>query len=518
MKIMNTKIIKYGILSLLCLTVTACSDFLDTQQRGVTSLESFYSTDEEVLEGLYAIYDEVQGDAWLNRTTFQFTNLLSDDAQAGGGGRGDNVHGEEIDEYRFDSSSEMILEMFTKYYRIAYMANVLMSRIEPEDELRKTAIAEAKALRAYAYFELVTLWGPVPLVTHPLDPSEYAQPNTPVEEIWAQIEKDLTEAIADLPLKSQQPLARKGNVSKGTAQAWLGKSYLYQKKYDQAAAELDKVIASGEYGLHPVFSEVTRRVTEFGIESLFEISYTDDLNAMGEITPALVYCGPRTPWFKAGTSGISELSWGWYQARQCIYDAFIEAGDVVRRKGTVFNEEELINDFGGSYRDAEGNLPPGTDGLIRVKYGSFVDETPGEHAYQIGGTNFRLMRYADVLLMAGEAYNRKSAPDDVKALSYINQVRARAEMPPLTVTGDQLFEAIKLERRLELAFEFVRFQDLIRWGDAEKYLKDKGKLVPRGDGTYIEQPDAGFKERHWLLPFPEKEINVNPNIVQNPGW
>ncbi|WP_288205638.1 RagB/SusD family nutrient uptake outer membrane protein [uncultured Parabacteroides sp.] len=514
---MDTKIVKYGILSLFCFAVAACSDFLDTQQRGVTSLESFYNTDEEVQEGLYAIYDAVQGPTWTGRTTFQFTNLLSDDAHAADGPRG-NPDGEVIAEFRFDSNSNMIREMFDKYYRIAYKANVLISCIEPEDELRKTAIAEAKALRAYAYFELVTLWGPVPLVTHPLNPSEYAQPNTPVDEIWAQIEKDLTEAIADLPLKSQQSLARKGNVSKGTAQAWLGKSYLYQKKYDQAAAELDKVIASGEYGLHPVFSEVTRRVTEFGTESLFEISYNDNISNMGEATPVLAFCGPLSPWFKAGTSGISEKAWGAYQARQCLYDVFVKAGDVVRRKGTVINEEELINDFGGSYRDADGHLPGGSDGLIRIKYGSFVDETPGEHAHAVGGTNFRIMRYADVLLMAAEAYNRKSSPDDARALSYINQVRARAEMLPLTETGDQLFEAIKLERRLELAFEFVRFQDLIRWGDAEKYLKDKGKRIPRGDGTYIEQSDAGFKERHWLLPFPEAEISVNPNIVQNPGW
>ncbi|MCD7713303.1 MAG: RagB/SusD family nutrient uptake outer membrane protein, partial [Firmicutes bacterium] len=136
----------------------------------------------------------------------------------------------------------------------------------------------------------------------------------------------------------------------------------------------------------------------------------------------------------------------------------------------------------------------------------------------ISGTNYRLLRYADVLLMAAEANNRKASPDDAKALRYLNEVRARVNQPALSVTGNDLFAAIKQERRLELAFEWVRYQDLIRWGDAATVLADQGKQIPRGDGSYFELSDAGFKERHWLLPFPETEINVNPNIVQNPGW
>ena len=208
----------------------------------------------------------------------------------------------------------------------------------------------------------------------------------------------------------------------------------------------------------------------------------------------------------------------WCGPRAELYDAFVAAGDVVRRKGTVISEQDLISEFGGSFRDSEGNLPYGTEGYVRIKHGAFVDETPGEEYHTISGMNYRITRYADVLLMAAEAYNRKSSPDDTKALSYINQVRARAQMPDLTSRGDKLFEDIKLERRLELAFEFVRYQDLIRWGDADKVLADQGKKIPRGDGTYFDFPDAGFKERNWLLPFPDTEINVNPNLKQNAGW
>ncbi len=510
--------IRYRIWLGLCTTllmISSCSDFLDTEQLGVTTQDDFYQTDVEATEALYAIYDKVQSN---DLSFFQMRNLLSDDAIAGGGSRGDNSYGEELDEFIFGSSNTIIEACFTQYYEIIYAANILLQRVDESSDVKIKARAEAKALRAYAYFDLVTLWGGVPLVTTPLEADEYAQPNAAVEDIWSQIEQDLTEAIEVLPLKSEQEASQKGNVSKGTAQAWLGKAYLYQEKYDEAAVMLDNVIVSGEYGLESDFSQITRAATEFGIESLFEISFSDDVSTLTEGNRVVAYCGPRTPYFQAGTTGISETAWGWCEPTQDLYDAFVEAGDEIRRRGTVISEDELINDYGGYFRDDSGNLPYGSYGCVRMKHGAFVAETQGEDYHTISGMNFRITRYADVLLMAAEAYNRKAAPDDSKALNYINQVRARAQLPGLTSTGDALFEDIKLERRLELAFEFVRYQDLIRWGDAATVLKDAGKQIPRGDGTYYEFSNAGFKDYNWLLPFPETEVNVNPNIVQNTGY
>ena len=514
---MKLKYIKFGLLILAgALINTGCSDFLDTEQRGVTSQDNFYKTDAEINQGLMAIYDGLQSD---NVTTFQFKNLLSDDAIGGGGGRGDNRWGEEMDEFTFGSTNNMVRTQFTRYYQIVYKANLLISKVpNPDTDFKKLAIAEAKTLRAYAYFELTTLWGTTPLVTAPLNPGEYAQPNATLAELWNQIETDLKDAIAVLPLKSQLSAAKKGNVSKGTAQAWLGKAYLYQKKYDDAAAQFDLVISSGEYSLNPNFAAVTRESSEFGTESVFEISFTKDLSSPIECTNIVAYCGPRSPWFKGGTSGISETAWGWCEPDQDLWDAFIAAGDVVRRNGTLMSEAELIA-LGGSFRNnGNANLPYGTYGLIRLKHGSWVAETPGEAYHTISGTNYRITRYSDVLLMAAEAYNRKSAPNDVKALGYINQVRQRAQLPNLTSTGSQLFADLKTERRLELAFEFVRYQDLIRWGDAATVLANEGKSIPKGDGTYFSFPNAGFKAKNILLPFPDAEISVNKKITQNTGW
>ena len=204
----------YTILFLISIFLfSGCSDFLDTKQMGVTTQDDFYQTDAEVTEGLYGIYDKVQSENFSQE--FQFKLELSDDALAGGGGRNDNFWGEELDEFTFGTSNSILETMFTKYYQIVYAANLLIDKVgEPETDVEIVAVAEAKTLRAYAYFELVTLWGPAPLVTQPLNPDEYAQPNSTVEALWAQIETDLLEAIPDLPLKSQQSDAQKANVSK----------------------------------------------------------------------------------------------------------------------------------------------------------------------------------------------------------------------------------------------------------------------------------------------------------------
>jgi tetratricopeptide (TPR) repeat protein len=520
---MNMKRVKFYLLfPLACiLLATACSEFLDTEQRGVTSKDDFYRTDQDAEQALYAVYDKLQhvGSSPAARDYFQFKMVLADDAVAGGGGRGDNYAAEELDEFVFGPENNIITHMFTKYYQMIYMANLVIEKVSSDTPAKKMVIAEAKTLRAHAYFELVTLWGPVPLVTKILEPTEYAQPNGEVSAIWAQIEQDLQEAIADLPLRSQQSPDKRANVSKGTAQSWLGKAYLFQNKFDQAAEEFEKVIQSNEYRLLDDFRNITRHTYEFSEESIFEVSYMEDL-INPEYTTALAYGGPRESWFKGGTSGISETGWHYTAPENDLYQAFIDHGEVARMYGTVWSEKELA-EVGGSYRKPDGSLPHGTEGYIRIKHGAFMDEfnNSNDALHWNGGINYRITRYADVLLMAAEALNRKGSPDDAKALGYVNQVRERAEMPPLASSGAQLFEDIKQERRFELAFEFSRYQDLLRWGEAYDALKDRGKLVPNGDGTYLEFPNAGFKKgKHELLPFPYTEMNVNPNLKQNPGY
>ena len=206
-------------------------------------------------------------------------------------------------------------------------------------------------------------------------------PMSDVTALWAQIEKDLTEAIPDLPVKSK--MAAMGmdisRVSKGTAQSLLGKSLLFEKKYAEAAAELQKVIDSavndGEYGLISDYSQILRKSSEFGEESIFEISFSSAKNNDWS-TPAIwnnpvrtamdnriwQLFGPRgDEGFNGGNSGING-GWGFGYPTFSLYNDYVAAGDTVRRKATIMTEDELIAK-GGSYRNADGNYPWGCTAL-----------------------------------------------------------------------------------------------------------------------------------------------------------
>jgi hypothetical protein len=413
-----------------------------------------------------------------------------------------------------------------------YRANLIIENVKPESDVKKRSIAEAKTLRALYYFDLVTLWGKVPLVTATAKtPSEYNNPRAETSAIWAQIEKDLNEAIADLPLRSQYSSKDLCRVSKGFAQALLGKSLLFQQKYGDAAKIFQIVIDSKEYELNTDYSQILRLSSEFGKESLFEISYSSDKNydwnnfqwgnngRNSENNIHWELCGPRGDgYFSGGKTGMI-AGWGFCYPTKKIYDAFVNANDSVRKKSSVMSESDLIS-FGGKLRNADaGNaMPWGCEGYIRLKYGSWASESlTGSSITELNyGTNYRIMRYADVLLMAAEAYNKSG--DDLNARLCINKVRARVKQADLTESGDALFQKIVIERQLELAFEGVRFQDLKRWGLAKSTLANNGTLIPTGKGDYLTVDGAGFKDKNMLLPIPEQEISVNPLSSQNTGY
>lgn len=525
---MKTKIYSLLILAALVFMTGCQKNFLDTTPEGKVPMSTFYKTDEQAVGAVNAAYDILQSlyaydwySMWMLKT------LESDEAFTGGGHRGDQPPYEELNEFTFGPSNPVITWIFQFSYQGIYRTNLVTANVKPDSPVKKRVIAEAKTLRALYYFDLVTLWGKVPLVTKPLaTPGDYQQPRAEVKDVWAQIEKDLQEAIPDLPLKSQQQYPAR--VSKGFAQALLGKAFLYEKKYDKAAAEFQKVIDSKEYSLLPNYADRLRIDNEFGKESLFEISYSNtkgydwgtfQWGNNGRNTESNIHwqlCGPRAGWFDGGNTGILP-GWGFVYPKEKLYQAYVNAGDSTRRKAILMSEQELIS-HGGKIRNAtQGNsLPYGCEGVIRLVYAPYANETGGPTIELNYGTNLRYMEYDDVLLMAAEAYNREG--QDSKALPLINQVRERSKLPDLSATGDALFAAIKKERRLELAFEGVRFQDLLRWGDAKTVLANQGKEIPKGDGTFIDVPGAGFKDYNVLLPIPEQEISTNPNSSQNPGY
>jgi hypothetical protein len=317
---------------------------------------------------------------------------------------------------------------------------------------------------------------------------------------------DLNEAIPDLPKKSEYAANDKFRASKGAAQALLGKTYLYDKKYAEAATAFEAVITSEEYDLQTDYSTLFLKESEFGIESLFEVSYVTTMgydwgtfqwagNRAMENNITWQLTGPRGDYFNAGTTGLIG-GWGFNYPKQALYDKFVAAGDNVRKAATLLSLEDLRAQGG----DWTNESSWGWDGCIRVKYGTRMDETNGENgavAELNYGTNLRLIRFADVLLMAAEANHM--ADNDTKAATYLNRVRTRAGLG--NFSGD-IMTAIKTERILELSFEGFRFLDLIRWGDAPAALGSLGFV-------------AG---KHEVYPIPQSEMRNNSNATQNNNY
>ncbi|ANE50728.1 RagB/SusD family nutrient uptake outer membrane protein [Flavisolibacter tropicus] len=507
---MKTLIIKTSFVCLTALALTSgCKKFLDQEVVGAYPEQDFYKTDEDATQATTAVYDMMQAHyntAWTS--LYMVKTLLTDESNAGGNNSGDQPQYQALDDYNFDATNAGVRDVWRILYFTIYRANKVINSVKPETDLRKRLIAESKALRAYNYLELVSLWGDVPLVLADIPKGGFTTTKrAPKAEIYAQIEKDLNEAIAVLPLKSQYSAADKFRVSKGTAQAILGKALLYEGKWSDAATQFEAVITSAQYGLAPTIGSVFSKAGEFGIESLMEVSYTSGRNydwgnfpwgAQPESNIHVQLMGPRGDFYTKAPADSLIAGWGFILPKKKMYDAFTAAGDANRRKATVMSEDEL-KAAGGKWTGA-GIWD--YEGYFQRKYGSFETQTGGPINELNYGTNWRLIRYADVLLMAAEAYNK--AGNDGKALPYINMVRQRpgTALPALTgVAGTALFDAIVKERQLELAFEGVRFQDLVRWGKAAQEL---GPL--------------GFKTgKHELLPIPDYDVKSG-GLSQNNNY
>jgi hypothetical protein len=294
-------------------------------------------------------------------------------------------------------------------------------------------------------------------------------------------------------------------VSKGTAQALLGKAYLYQQKWADAATQLEAVIASNQYDLEASVGKTFSVKGEFGTESLFEISFTNKESydwgnfpwgGQPESNIHLQLMGPRSDFYVKATQDSLIGGWGFNSPKAKLYQAFTAAGDVERRNATLMSETEL-KARGGNWTTTNAY---DYEGYFQRKYGTYSSQTGSPVAELNYGTNWRLIRFADVLLMAAEANFRVGAANHGKALQYLNRVRQRSELLPVVAAGDAIFQAIVRERQLELAFEGHRYQDLIRWGLAAQEL---GSL--------------GFKTgKHELLPIPGEDIRT-AGLTQNPG-
>lgn len=518
---MKTKYIISGIvLAASLLVLGSCSSRLDIPQHSVSSIDSYYQTDAEAEEGVTMCYTSFRTlDNSLFNCWWMIKEYLTDDNYNAGEAHTAGAY--QMNDFTFSSDISYINTAYNNLYKLVYNANVVIEKVTGSSAVMKRAVAEAKVFRAWAYFELVTMWGPAPKVDHLLSDDEYLTPNATEEELWTLIETDLKDAIDSGALTEKASVGDKTfRVTKQYAQALLGKAYLFQNKNSDAAAMLDNVINSGKYALQADYSNIGTPQATISEESLFEIHYlNDNTNSGANNNMNWVSMGLRAERFTYDASKWfgAYNTWGFLVPTGDIYNAFVaeEGVNGYRLKNSIMTVEDLIS-YGATPAMDQNDCEGYWNYKFRVLGSSMI-------GYFYAPAR-RVMRYSEVLLLAAEA-NLLSNPD--KAAKYVNEVRARAQLAP---KASVTLEDVKTEKRLELFAEGVRYQDLLRWGDAAAKLGTKGQqfptLVVNGDGTYsvkwTQANDAskcGWKAgKHEHLPFPATECAVNPNIKQNPGW
>lgn len=478
-----------SVLILLTLGVNSCTDeFLDEVKAYNIDSENYFNSEDDYYNALIAAYDMLQS-SYVN---VLLGEIASDNTLCGGESATDVVGFQQIDDMIHTPVNSNLRDVWNWMYAGVNRANYIIEFQDKTDfEGKNVIIGEARFLRAYYNFELVKWFGPIPLKETRFQlGDETSIPRSPIEDVYALIEQDLLYAIANLSYTAPQT----GRATKGSAQALLGKAYLYQEKFPQAANVLDELILNGPYSLVQDYDSIFEDAGENGTESVFEVQYTDVEGAgfgclqCSEGNVAVGFSGVRNYSGPLFTSGFS-----FNIPTQDAVDAF-EDGDI-RKDVAILDIVAWAEETGAEYGTGYEHT-----GYFNRKYLPRVRSANAAGDLNLTNpNNYRAIRYADVLLMAAEAFNR-SGIDDSKAQNYLNEVRSRASLEDVTSTGNALTEAIYQERRVELLGEGHRFFDLVRTG--------------RGNEINGFTPN-----KNELFPIPIEEIQFsNGNWDQNPGY
>jgi len=506
------------LIAALSVSMGGCDSMLDIEPQGEQTSANFFRTAEDADRAIAGVYSAIQQQ---KRLTYQgapeflagydmvFGSIASDDAFKGGESRNDQPDIDDVQTFTLDPNNLYIAKMWSSLYEVVTRANRVINRVPDIDmdaEEKADIIAEARFLRAYAYFYLLQSFGMDPetntgpgivIVDDVVTIGGADKERTPEPDVWVQIETDLQAAADELPTKSERGPEQYGRATENAAKALLVKAHIFQKDWPAAEPLAMEVITSGEYQLAADFSSIFRLSGEHGPGSIFEINYATLPNEV-EGYFGNVYQASRSTW-----------GFGFNNPTEDLYDAF--DNNDPRRDATIIEPGEQMPDGtvvdGGSSRS----------GYHNEKVWIPTDEYPQAQGIGVfaGPSNVRYIRLANVLLWHAEAANENGNLPDAR--ESLNRVRARARdtdnnpnndpagvLPDVT-TNDQaeLREAIYRERRLELAMEDLRFFDLVRQGRAEDVLSDAGFI-------------GGTHER---MPIPQREIDLSAGLLkQNPGY
>lgn len=536
---MFTKASRYIGLSAAALAMSglvSCNNWLGEDSPGSTKLDDFFTSRDACVQTINGCYTPL---AWEYNSTYfsewMIGDIASDDALKGGQNVADGSDAYDIDNFKTNANNTVLLD----YYRAKYMGiircNLALREIEKypaDDDLtqdyKDCLLAQAYFLRGFYYFQLVRVFGGVPLVHEVLDSSErWQQPRATSEAVYASILDDLSKAEEMLYERDEYEADDLGRATKAAAQAMLLKVNLYAKNYEEAynwgKKFADEQYRAGKYALMADYFENFTTTGENSRESVFEIQYAEDPtsdygegNGFTRGTFTTILTRPRL------SSLGSTKGWGWDHPTQNLYDEY-ETGDP-RRDLTIGTPDADDMDnievtyLGSPYYNRKTSF---------IEGGVFI---PLNHDSR-SPLNYRLVRVSDVLLLYAEA-----ALESGKSLSEakwaLEEVRARARalagspaaLPAfpnymgLSDNAESLRKAIRHERRVELAMEGHRWFDLVRWGIAGDVMDKTTGSYGSSESNEARAEMANFiKGKHELFPIPSEERILNP-MDQNPGY
>ena len=474
---------------------SSCSrTFLDETPNDQVTDANFYKSESDANQAIIAAYSELGKGGQYNYALWGLGDIGSDISYTGGGGGGDGIEQQQLDHFNIPTTNPIVNRLWGGSYIGLGRANIVLQKVPGianiDPAVQKQILGEAEFLRAKYYFDLVRAYGDVPLLTTPpTTPAEVNIPRTPAAQVYEQIIKDLTDAITKLP--DSYSGDNIGRATKGAATGLLAKVYLTTGNLAGAAQRADEVIKSGHYSLYTDYGDIFKVANDNGKESLFEVQY---LSGHNEYTfDGLGFCGNE--FFGPRGQGIVPQGGYGFNIPEDDFVAGYEAGDK-REDVTIWRPGDKYPDG----RVQPASLPGSPHGYGCKKW--FVGKV--NTRVWDSELNIKVLRLAEMYLIKAEGLGPTA-----DGLEAINIVRRRAFGLPMGtasaahdiaagISADDFKKAVWRERKYELAFENDRWFDMKRTGELQKYRE--------------------FHDFNIVLPIPQSETNVNPNLKQNPGY
>jgi hypothetical protein len=496
--------IVYIALFLMIITISvSCDNVLFKTPHNRIATDNFFKNANDFKEAVIGAYAQLRG---VYSRHYIFTEMRSDNTihQYNSANRGHHPAWI-IDEYTMTQSDQNLSPFWRAHYNGIQRCNTILIHINDikfkNDSLKNHLIGQAEFLRAFYYYDLARLFGGVPLVlkqvTFPDQALATANSRADTSKIYAQIIKDAEDAVGKLP--QSYTGNNKGKATVGAARTLLANVYLTKHNYSKAASELKKVMNLG-YSLLPNYAEIFDPANKNNQEIIFAVNYVALANNKDVGNQFIYKFAP----FNSGTQIVGDkarVPWGLNIPTRSMVNAY-EPGD--RRKGASIGY--FVSPENKKYGIAIG------DSIPYIKKYDHISSVTG-----VNSDNWPVYRYAQVLLMMAEAENELGKTN--QAYPYINRVRNRAGLPNLQpgLTQSQFRKKVYHEERVELSFEDHRWFNLLRTGRAIKVMTKQGKAA-KNLQPHIKEPVYVIKPFKLKYPIPQREININPNLKQNPGW